>query len=275
MNNKQIVYGLEKYFNFINDKLKESYLRHLIDLQHHETENRPWALKDTIQFDYEHLPKQGRDDRINTYTLICVDHNLNIESTVYLLSNAFPEDSFCMKMAHLQAQGKESLLASIFSRTQVLSKIWLGETIAKFQNHFNNVLLLGGWTTHHSLFFKDIKVDNLFSIDVDASINETAKIFNPNVIIDNGDASVVFDRLNQDFDLIINTSAEHMSLDWYNNIKPGTAVLIQSNNMDDPDHINKSIHLGEFLRKYPVSKTYFRGEYNFDNYSRFMLFGVK
>lgn len=275
MSNKQIVYGLEKYFNFVNDKLKESYLRHLIDLQHHEDVNRPWALKEAIRFDYEHLPKQGRDDRINTYTVICVDRNLNVESTIYLLSNAFPEDSFCIKLSYLQSQGKELLLASIFSRTQVLSKIWLGETIAKFQNHFNNVLLLGGWTTHHSLFFKDIKVDNLFSIDVDESINETAKIFNPNIVIDNGDASIAFDRLNREFDLVINTSAEHMSLDWYNNIKPGTAVLIQSNNMNDPDHINKSIHLGEFLRKYPVSKTYFRGEYNFDNYSRFMVFGVK
>jgi hypothetical protein len=275
MSNKQIVYGLEKYFNFVNDKLKENYLRHLIDLQHHEDVNRPWALKQAIHFDYEHLPKQGRDDRINTYTVICVDRNLNVESTIYLLSNAFPEDSFCIKLSYLQAQGKELLLASIFSRTQVLSKIWLGETIAKFQNHFNNVLLLGGWTTHHSLFFRDIKVDNLFSIDIDASINETAKIFNPNIVIDNVDASIAFDRLNQEFDLVINTSAEHMSLDWYNNIKPGTPVLIQSNNMNDPDHINKSIHLGEFLRKYPVSKTYFRGEYNFDNYSRFMVFGVK
>jgi hypothetical protein len=274
-NNKQIVYGLEKYFNFVNDKLKESYIRHLIDLQHHEDVNRPWALKEAIRFDYEHLPKQGRDDRINTYTSICVDCNLNIESTVYLLSNAFPEDSFCIKLAHLQSQGKELLLGSIFSRTQVLSKIWLGETIAKFQNHFNNVLLLGGWTTHHSLFFKDIKVDNLFSIDIDESINETAKIFNPAVVIDNSDVIVAFNRLDRDFDLIINTSAEHMSMDWFNSIKPGTPVLIQSNNMDDPDHINNSIHLGEFLRKYPVSKTYFRGEYNFDNYSRFMVFGVK
>jgi hypothetical protein len=275
MSNKQIVYGLEKYFNFLNDKLKENYLRHLIDLQHHDTENRPWALTQAIKFDYNNLSQNGRDDRISTYTSICVQQNLNIEITVYLLSTAFPEDSFLQKLALLQSQGKESLLGSIFSRTQVLSKIWLGETLAKFQNHFNNVLLLGGWTTHHSLFFKDIQVDNLFSIDIDSSINETAKIFNPNVVIDNSDATHALGNLNQHFDLIINTSAEHMTLDWYNNIKPGTCVLIQSNNMDDPDHINKSIHLGEFLRKYPVSKTYFRGEYNFDSYSRFMLLGVK
>lgn len=275
MSNKQVVYGLEKYFNFINDKIKETYLRHLIDLQHHETENRPWALTEAIKFDYTHLTAIGRDERISTYTSICVQHNLNIELTVYLLSSAFPEDSLIQKLALLQSQGKGSLLGSIFSRTQVVSKIWLGETVAKFQNHFSNVLLLGGWTTHHSLFFKDIKVDNLFSVDTDSSINETAKIFNPNVVIENNDATLAITNSIRHYDLIINTSAEHMTLDWYNSIKTGTCILIQSNNMEDPAHINKSIHLGEFLRKYPVSKTYFRGEYNFDNYSRFMLFGIK
>ena len=280
---KQIIYGLEKYFNFIGTKLKESFIRHLIDLQHNETGNLPWVLKEVFRFDYENLPETGREDRLNTYTSISVNKNLNIESTVQILSNAFPDDEFCAKLLNLQLAGEEALLASIFSRTQVLSKIWIGETIAKFYNNFENALLIGGWTTHHTLFFKNIKIKNLFSIDIDSSINKTAYIFNPNVIIDNKDILNSFDNNNnilinekiQDFDLIINTSAEHMTLDWYNKIKPGTIVLIQSNNMDDQDHINKSIHLGEFLRKYPTSKTFYRGEINFDSYSRFMVFGVK
>ena len=280
---KQIIYGLEKYFNFIGTKLKESFIRHLIDLQHNETGNLPWVLKEVFRFDYENLPETGREDRLNTYTSISVNKNLNIESTVQILSNAFPDDEFCAKLLNLQLAGEEALLASIFSRTQVLSKIWIGETIAKFYNNFENVLLIGGWTTHHTLFLKNIKIKNLFSIDIDSSINKTAYVFNPNVIIDNKDILNSFDNNNnilinekiQDFDLVINTSAEHMTLDWYNKIKPGTIVLIQSNNMDDPDHINKSIHLGEFLRKYPTSKTFYRGEINFDSYSRFMIFGVK
>jgi hypothetical protein len=280
---KQIIYGLEKYFNFIGTKLKESFIRHLIDLQHNETGNLPWVLKEVFRFDYENLPETGREDRLNTYTSISVNKNLNIESTVQLLSNAFPNDEFCTKLLNLQLAGEEALLASIFSRTQVLSKIWIGETIAKFYNNFENALLIGGWTTHHTLFLKNIKIKNLFSIDIDSSINKTAYVFNPNVIIDNKDILNSFDNNNnilinekiQDFDLIINTSAEHMTLDWYNKIKPGTIVLIQSNNMDDQDHINKSIHLGEFLRKYPISKTFYRGEINFDSYSRFMVFGVK
>jgi len=268
MTNAQIAYGLEKYFVFIGDKTKATFIRRLIDIQHYEKVNSPWALKEAIQFDYERLSDLRRLDRINTYTAISVERNLTIENTVHLLHSAFPDDKFCNTLTQIPVP----LLASIFSRTQVLSKIWIGETLAKFQNHFSKVLLLGGWTTHHTLFLKDIKIDNLVSVDIDASINETAKLFNPEVVIKNGDATS-FDT--SGFDLVANTSAEHMTLEWYNNVKPGTAVLIQSNNMDDPDHINKSAHLGEFLRKYPVSKTYYRGEYNFDSYSRFMLFGVK
>jgi hypothetical protein len=272
MTKRQIAYGLEKYFGFVNDKTKKDFLRRLIDIQHYDAVNSPWSLKEAIQFDYDNLTAVGRNERINTYTSISIERNLSISNTVFLLHSAFPEDNFCNILRDLQQQEKESLLASIFSRTQVLSKMWRGETIGKFQSHFNKVLLLGGWTTHHTLFFKDITVNGLYSIDIDSSINDIAKLFNPSVSIQNKDASSF---LVDGFDLVINTSAEHMSMEWYDNIKPGTLVLIQSNNMDDPDHINKSAHLGEFLRKYPVTKTYYRGEYNFDSYSRFMLFGVK
>lgn len=280
---KQIIYGLEKYFNFIQDELKETFVKFVINLQHHNETDKPWALKELIAFDYNNLPEDRRRDRLNIYTSICIERNLNIEKTLMLLDSAFPKDKFCELLLTLFVRGQEELLAAIFSRTQMLSKIWIGETISKFQNKFENVLLLGGWTTHHTLFFKNIKIDDLVSVDVDISINEHAKLFNPNVTIVNTDALSVFDDsgntiingANKNFDLIINTSAEHMSLDWFSKIKPGTAVLIQSNNMDDSDHINKSIHLGEFLRKYPVSKTFYRGEFNFDSYSRFMVYGIK
>ena len=280
---KQIIYGLEKYFNFIQDEVKETFVKFVINLQHHNETDKPWALKELIAFDYNSLPEDRRRDRLNIYTSICIERNLNIEKTLILLDSAFPKDKFCGLLLTLFVRGQEELLAAIFSRTQMLSKIWIGETISKFQNKFENILLLGGWTTHHTLFFKNIKIDNLVSVDVDISINEQAKLFNPNVTIVNTDALSIFDDsgntiingANKNFDLIINTSAEHMSLDWFSKIKPGTAVLIQSNNMDDTDHINKSIHLGEFLRKYPVSKTFYRGEFNFDSYSRFMVYGIK
>lgn len=281
--NRQITFGLEKYFNYINDTEKEKFVKNLINIQNNKEPDGPWALKELISFDYNNLPVDRRTDRLNMYASICIHKNLSIETTLILLNSAFPRDNFCELLLTMFVRGKEDLIASIFSKTQILSKIWIGDTLSKFKNKTNNVLLLGGWTTHHTLFFKNIKIDNLYSVDIDTNINEYARLFNPNVIISNADANsiidgqgnIVIDGVVQTFDLIINTSAEHMSLDWYEKLKPGTTVLIQSNNMDDADHINKSIHFGEFLRKYPVAKTYYRGEFNFDSYSRFMVYGVK
>lgn len=283
MSNKQIVYGLEKYFNYTNDSVKENFVKHLINMQHNSDVDKCWTIKEIIAFDYNNLNADQRNDRLNMYTEICNNKSLNIEKTVFLLNSAFNNDKFCLLLATLFIRGREELLSTIFSRTQVLSKLWIGETISKFYNSFENVLLLGGWTTHHTLFFKNIKIDNLVSVDIDASVNDDAKLFNPRCDIKNVDASYVFDSqgniiLNneiQNFNLIINTSAEHMSTDWYDKVKPGTLVLIQSNNMNDPDHVNRSAHLGEFLRKYPVSTVHYRGEHNFNNYSRFMVFGIK
>lgn len=278
----QIVFGLEKYFNFINDTVKERFIRLLIGLQFHPEGDRPWSLKEIISFDYDTLSSLHRTDRINTYTAICISHSLDLATTVNLLNTAWPEDDFCKKLHSIMEAGQGDMLLTIFSKTQVLSKIWLGEVLTKFHKHFNNVLLVGGWTTHHTLFLKNIKIDNLFSIDIDNTINDFARVFNPNVIIDNSDVNTAFTHDNilingaaQCFDLIINTSAEHMTTEWFDKLPLGTTVLIQSNNMEDEGHINKSTHLAEFVKKYPLSITNYRGDVNFNSYRRFMVFGVK
>ena len=59
MDNLQIVYGLEKYFNFVNDTIKEQFVRNLINLQHHTDNDRVWALKEIISFDYENRGLDG------------------------------------------------------------------------------------------------------------------------------------------------------------------------------------------------------------------------
>lgn len=283
MDNSQIVYGLEKYFNFTNDSVKEKFVRHLINLQHHTNEDKAWALKEIISYDYESLSELGRHNRLDIYTNIFKYSDLTVNSTIALFDSVWPDDEFCKKLSTIFYKGPADLLPIIFTRTQVLSKIWLAETISKFNNSFQNVLLLGGWTTHHTMYFKNIAVENLYSVDVDSSINEFARLFNKNVIIENADVNYIFNDENdilirsekQQFDLVVNTSAEHMSTDWFNKLKPGTPVVIQSNNMDAEGHINKADNLADFLKKYPMSKTYYRGEMNFDSYRRFMLYGIK
>jgi hypothetical protein len=77
-------------------------------------------------------------------------------------------------------------------------------------------------------------------------------------------------------DLVINTSSEHMDTTWFEKLKPGTTVFIE-NNSDSfhYQHINCSETLPDFLKKYPVSTTYYRGEITFPRYKRYALYGIK
>jgi organic radical activating enzyme len=123
----------EKYFNFDNDNIKESFVKYLINIQHHIESDKPWALKELIAFDYDNLIDTNRIDRLNTYTSVCISQNLNIETTVFLLNSAFPEDKFCNILSMILSRGKENLLASIFrglySKGYVGNKKSLSETI--------------------------------------------------------------------------------------------------------------------------------------------------
>jgi hypothetical protein len=175
------------------------------------------------------------------------------------------------------------IIATVFSKSQILSKLWMIETLNKFKLNFDNILLVGGWLTHHSLFLKDITYSNLYSIDPDVSINPLVKIMNSNAYVDNKNMEDAFDANNDIIfndnilnpDLIINTSAEHMSNVWFEKLKPGSTVLIQSNSSPEYEHINHCENFGVFLKKYPLNIVYFRGETAFPKYKRFMIYGVK
>jgi len=62
-----------------------------------------------------------------------------------------------------------------------------------------------------------------------------------------------FDRHYQ-YDTIINLSCEHMSADWFKDIKSGTQLILQSNNLAIDGHINKCESLEDFKSKYSLSE---------------------
>jgi hypothetical protein len=79
--------------------------------------------------------------------------------------------------------------------------------------------------------------------------------------------------------LIINTSAEHMSEEWYNqirfkNIESNPIVAIQSNNLFDiPEHINCVHSVDHMKKKFPMREILFEGELQLKGYKRVMLIG--
>jgi len=80
-------------------------------------------------------------------------------------------------------------------------------------------------------------------------------------------------------DLIINTSAEHMSEDWFHQIRfkeleSNPIVAIHSNNMFDGEgHINCVHSVNHMKKKFPMNEILFEGELQLKGYKRVMLIG--
>jgi hypothetical protein len=276
------LFGIEKFFNFINESEKKKFIRNIINMKYSEASSKPWPLKDLISSDYELYPDSYRSDRLNFYANICAEDKLVTKELIYIMNSIWTDDSVLQKL-HKITLLNDSILATIFSKSQILSKLWMAETLSKHNLSFNNILLIGGWLTHHSLFLKDINYKHLYSIDPDVSMNPLINIMNPNAFICNkniehcfnGNNDIIFNDSIITPDLVINTSAEHMDNTWFEKLKPGTTVLLQSNSSPDYQHINYCQDFGVFLKKYPVTKLYFRGETVLPSYKRYMLYGVK
>ena len=79
--------------------------------------------------------------------------------------------------------------------------------------------------------------------------------------------------------MVINTSAEHMTEDWFHqlrfkNLESNPIVAIQSNNMFDGDgHINCVYSSDHMKKKFPMKEVLFEGELQLKGYKRVMLIG--
>ena len=175
-----------------------------------------------------------------------------------------------------------------FSHGQIVSKIWLCEELEDLLPENPNVYILGGW--HNVLGFMLLTRNqhlykSITNIDLDTDAVEVAdKITNTwsmdstvkNIV---GDANTLAEF---DPDLVINCSVEHFeNNDWFNQLKPGTMVCIQSSDMTDPNDPwfirQPNPTLTSFINRFPVSKTLFIGskriQYPHFGYNRFMLIG--
>ena len=174
-----------------------------------------------------------------------------------------------------------------FSANQISSKLWAAEelekTVAKLEYGPLNMYMLGGWyaTLHFILKIRNnIKIDECRSLDIDSMACVVANNLNVSWERDWKFKAFPEDVNNtaypENVNCIINTSSEHMDSDeWFNNIQPGTLCLIQSNNLDIPEHTNIVKSARELSSRYPLTKTIFQGTRPFKTYQRFMIIGIK
>ena len=157
------------------------------------------------------------------------------------------------------------------------SKAWL---IQKFieQNIDKNktILVVGGWLGFTSWALFKNGYNNITEIDIDDRLHNFSKHLNRfnqtfiHMTLDVNDVDI------KNYDVIINTSCEHIiDNTWFDNIKKDSIMILQSNNIDVHDHVNKCQSLDEMLSKYPLDLHYGGILDYLDGTRRFMLIGKK
>jgi len=180
-----------------------------------------------------------------------------------------------------------------FSSGQIGSKLWLAkelETVIKTEgNPTLNILCLGGWYSVTNFILQtrgNLKIEKFRSIDIDPSVETIADMINnlwewqdwrfKSITADAND----FYYSLEDFNLVINTSVEHIdSLRWFENIPKGCYVVLQSNNMEHEDHSNNHKSLDDMVDEFHLNQLLYKGELLFTypnwQFTRFMLIGKK
>lgn len=162
-----------------------------------------------------------------------------------------------------------------FRINQMQGKAWLLDNI-KNVNRNTKVLVVGSWLGFSSYCLYKEGFKFITETDIDSRLEKMARQVNlPN------DA---FNHLNEDvnkldlssYGLIINTSCEHIEDNrWFDNVKSGTILALQSTNFRCPDHVNTVNNLEEMKRKYPLKYSYADDLVFNSMFSRYMVVGEK
>ena len=177
-----------------------------------------------------------------------------------------------------------------FSAGQIESKIWAAEELERVSAHTNilRISMLGGW---YGLFHFILKtrgrqmIEWCRSYDLDAGACSVANVINNTWECKEWQFRAWPKDANEiDFkdgtNCVVNTATEHFdNQKWFKKIPNGVLCLLQGNDLDIEDHINKPISLDDFKEKYPLSHILFEGtkDFNFDSmsYTRYMIIGLK
>lgn len=195
---------------------------------------------------------------------------------------------------HKLAQGRYP--ADAFTLGQLASKIWLTSVIYDQIGEIGiakDIAYLGCWLAPLATFLSAaFNASRILGFDSDPDAIAMADDFNSDYVKDNwrfkgvvsdinimnwGSPEFVIDgELITDFvpDVIVNTSSEHMSDDWFLTTSKDTLVIMQSNNSSRyQGHINCVDSIEHMQSQYPMRDIVYAGEMISPAYTRYMQIG--
>lgn len=161
-----------------------------------------------------------------------------------------------------------------FRIKQMQGKAWLMHKVSELiKDTDSKILVIGSWIGFTSHCLHKMGFTNITEVDPDSRLETLAcwlNRFNKNFThisddVNNIDVS--------DFDVVINTSCEHIADNsWYDRLPKTATVFLHSIDLPADDHCNLCQDLQEMTAKYPMNLVY-SGTLNLQNYNRFMMVG--
>ncbi len=272
---REVLFGLEEYLKFRNNEEHVKLIRDFVKI----------------------LDSEDREKAILEY---CIKN----------LSSVDNKDKIFRSIFDYKKKVDNDDIYDAFSRSQIKSKIWLIDELENVRQTlpepvYKHVAIFAGWYGQlKSIYDKKLTYRKIRNIEMDRNACEASdyifnlselenykvKAVNANIneltLHKNGYEWDVENfregtRYSEKFlpDLIINTSAEHMTEEWYNQIRfkdmeSNPIVAIQSNNLFDiPEHINCVHSVDHMKKKFPMKEILFEGELQLKGYKRVMLIG--
>ena len=174
-----------------------------------------------------------------------------------------------------------------FSNGQVDSKLWLCRELERLEWTSKLTHIYGGWYGVLGFLLlsrEKFQVNRIESFDRDPSCEPIANMINRNWIVKKKQFIAYTTNCNLPIpgnpDLIINTSTEHFDqMAWFDNIKPGTRVILQGNDLEHEDHVGNAEDLTDFENKYKLTSVAYKGTMDFVypdwSFSRYTIIGIK
>lgn len=165
-------------------------------------------------------------------------------------------------------------------KNKLNSKDWLFDELSQFTSFENkSVLILGSWYPTYLPYKMNAK--SYTCVDIDNDVMYLSKKFHEHLGDKNkfyfiqSDVKKFMFTNRYKYDIIINTSCEHMEYDMKDIIYDNNPIYVfQSNDYFDCDeHVNCKESLTEFKKSTGLSDIFYEGEYQTDKYKRFMVIG--
>jgi hypothetical protein len=225
---------------------------------------------------------------------------------VRIISKRNPSDKIFRGINnYLKDENNPAIIQDAMSRSQMRSKIWLVEELAKINSNYDNVAVMAGWLGQiKTIYDKRLTYSKMRIVELDKDACKTSDYIFNITNLENYKVKAVHADINEltlhkngyewdveNFkentkftekftpDLIINTSAEHMTEEWFHQIRfkeieSNPIVAIQSNNMFDGEgHINCVYSADHMKKKFPMKEVLYEGELQLKGYKRVMIIG--